>query len=81
MDAPAIIVEHNHLADPGEHRTLLLVRYGTLTIEVNRNCARYTVYASRSRDEHWGWTERAIDADGVEHVRRIARRLVRELGP
>jgi hypothetical protein len=34
MSPPAIEVIENHLADPGEHSTLLLVKYGTLKLEV-----------------------------------------------
>ena len=81
MDAPAIIVEHNHLADPGEHRSLLLVLYGTLTIEVAHSNGRYSVHAMRSKPGRGKWCERAMEAASVEDARRIARRLVRELGP
>ena len=81
MSTVPIEVIHNHLAEPGEHRSLLLVRYGTLTIEVTRCNGRYSVYASRSRDGHCGWTERAIDAATLEEAAAKARRLVRELEP
>ena len=81
MEAPAIIVVHNHLPDPGEHRSLLLVRYGTLTIEVTRCDDRYSVHAMRSKPPRGEWCERAVDAEGVEDARQIARRLVRELRP
>ena len=49
MSTAAIIVEHNHLADPDERRSLLLVRYGTLTIEVTRSNGRNSVHAMRSK--------------------------------
>ena len=81
MSTPAIIVEHNHLADPGEHRSLLLVRYGTLQIEVSRSNGRYSVHAMRSKPGRGEWCERAMDAESAEEARQIARRLVRELGP
>ena len=35
MSTVPIEVIYNHLGDPGEHQSLLLVRYGTLTIEIN----------------------------------------------
>ena len=81
MSTPAIIVEHNHLAGPGERRSLLLVRYGTLTIEVTRSIGRYSVHAMRNKPGRGEWCERAMDAECVEHARQIARQLVRELGP
>ena len=80
MSTPAIIVEHNHLADPGERRSLLLVRYGTLTIEVTRSNGRHSVLAMCNKPGRGEWCERAMDPESVEDARQIARRLVRELG-
>lgn len=81
MSTAAIIVEHNHLAEPGEHRSLLLVRYGTLTIEVKRFGAGFTVHALRSCPGRGEWTERAMDAASVDEAAAKARRLVKVLGP
>ena len=74
-------VLYDHLADPGEHRSLLSVRYGTLTIEITHSNGRYSVHAMRNKPGRGEWCERAMDAESVEHARQIARRLVRELGP
>ena len=81
MTTPAIIVEHNHLADPGERTSLLLVRYGTLQNEITRSNGRYSIHAMHNKPGRGEWCERAMDAESVEHARQIARRLVRELGP
>ena len=74
-------VVNSYLADPGDRRSLLLVRYGTLTIEVTRSIGRYSVHAMRSKLGRGEWCEWAMDAESGEHARQIARRLVRELGP
>ena len=81
MGTVPIEVEHNHLADPDERRSLLQVRYGTLQIEITRSNRRYSVHAMRAKPGRGEWTERAMDAESVEHARQIARRLFRELGP
>jgi hypothetical protein len=80
MSTVPIEVVPNHLADPGEHQSLLLVRYGTLTIEVCRPNGRLCVYASRKKPGRGEWTEREMDAESVENARQLARRLVPELG-
>jgi hypothetical protein len=76
-----IIVRHNHQAVPGERRSLLLVKYGTLTIAVCYVKERLLVYASGSKPGRGEWTKRAIHANSVEHARQIVRGLVRKLGP
>ena len=62
MSTVPIDVIHNHLADPGEHQSLLLVRYGTLTIEIKRHLAAWSVVAVRAKGNRYPVTERAMDA-------------------
>ncbi len=80
MDTPIEVLE-NHLADPGVHSTLLLVRYGTLTLEVCYVGEHLTVYATRTKPGRGQWTERAIPAESPEHARQVARGLIKTLGP
>ena len=77
---PIEVIE-NHLADPRERNTLLLVTYGTLTLETCWRGERPTMYATRTKPGLGAWTGRAIPTESVEHARQTAGRLVRELGP
>jgi len=56
------------------HQSLLLVRYGTLTIEIQRHLAAWSVVAVRSKGNRYPVTERAMDAATVDEAAAKARR-------
>ena len=79
MSTPSIDVIENHVTKPGDHRTLLEVRRGTLTITVRPYVVGFTVFAVRATSGGGCWTERAIPRDTLAEAAATARRLLKVL--
>ena len=81
MSDPVEVI-HNHLADPANRQSLLLVRQGGRTIEIVRCNDEFVVVTSAAADDAPAqFATQNLWFKNLSEAADQARRLVRELGP